>query len=195
MQRVLACLTTFSGIYLSTPSSSSTKFSGITIPPPHQTPSISPNHFPQNPCDIYPVYLYPLSLQTRPFYTSIDSLNLKTPFPFNTPSIPSGSLGNGSPSRSTGAGCSVDLSVTSTRPSDLIALVSEGTMSWFSLVPRSSQKTRQGEERTYQKPTTRNQSHKIIILRNLHRLLHTRRAPPIALHSSFRTHYRRALAA
>lgn len=65
---------------------------------------------------------------------SILSLNLSTPLAFKTPSIPSGSLGNGScilvaSGPLVCGGRSVLLSVTKTRPWDLTASTRAGTMS------------------------------------------------------------------
>jgi hypothetical protein len=57
------------------------------------------------------------------------SLNLNTPFAFKTPSMPSASLGNGSLYDSVIGLFSVDLSVTRTRPWDLMASTRAGTIS------------------------------------------------------------------
>lgn len=57
------------------------------------------------------------------------SLNRKTPLAFKTPSMPSGSLGNGS-SRIPLLACgSADLSVTRTSPCALMASINAGTIS------------------------------------------------------------------
>lgn len=58
------------------------------------------------------------------------SLNLKTPFAFKTPSMPSGSLGKGSLRKLLSGVGSADLSVTRTRPCALIASISAGIISY-----------------------------------------------------------------
>ena len=62
-------------------------------------------------------------------YMSMLSLNRKTPFAFNTPSMPSASLGKGSLCSPCFGSGSADLSVTRTRPCVLIASISAGTIS------------------------------------------------------------------
>src|SRR2546421_8510070 len=95
-------------------------------------------------------------------YMSILLLNLKTPFAFNPPSMPSGSLGKGSLSGSPIAGGSADLSVTRTSPSALMASTRAGTISYkflaFALAFMDLARD------TYQKPRIAYQTHKVVVL-------------------------------